>query len=227
MKNKGMSASLVEKFLILAVVVIFCATVAVYYFLSSFAKSQAVAANHSMITAQSSQKDIESLQKSYEWIQNNPNVVKKTGQIVADASEYKYQNQVIKDIESFAKQVGLNITKYTFSESSTTETATGSGSSSAPPASESSGSSVAATNAPAPAAGGATAGGPPAGLVATTIDIGFDEEVPYTRALQFIKKIEQNVTRMQITSLSLAPVEDDPSKVTLSMTISIFINKGS
>lgn len=225
MKNKGMSASLVEKILILVVVVIFCATVAVYHFLSSFAKSQAVAANHSMITAQSSQKDIESLQKSYEWIQKNPDVVKKTGQVVADASEYKYQNQVIKDIESFAKQVDLNITKYTFSESSTSETATGSGASSAPaPSGSSDSGGVAATTAP-PA--GAAASGPPAGLVETTIDIGFDEEVPYTKALQFIKKIEQNVTRMQITSLSLAPVDDDPDKVTLSMTISIFINKGS
>lgn len=224
MKNKGMSASVVEKILILVVVVIFCATVAVYHFLSSFAKSQAVAANHSMITAQSSQKDIESLQKSYEWIQKNPDVVEKTGQVVADASEYKYQNQVIKDIESFAQQVGLNITRYTFSESAAGETATGSGSSSAPAPSESSGSGAAATTAP---AAGAAASGPPAGLVETAIDIGFEEEVPYTKALQFIKKIEQNVTRMQITSLSLAPVEDDPSKVTLTMTISVFINKGS
>ena len=214
-----MSASLVEKILILVVVVIFCATIAVYHFLSSFAKSQAIAANHSMITAQSSQKDIESLQKSYEWIQKNPDAVKKTGQVVADASEYKYQNQVIKDIESFAKQVGLNITKYTFSESAADETATGSGASATAPASGSSDS--------APAATGTAAGGLPAGLVSATIDIGFDEEVPYTKALQFIKKIEQNVTRMQITSLSLAPVEDDRSQVTVSMTISIFINKGS
>lgn len=225
MKTKKMSASLLEKILILVVIVIFCATVAVYYFLSSFAKSQAIAANHSMITAQSSQKDIESLQKSYEWIQKNPDAAKKTGQVVADASEYKYQNQVIKDIESFSKQVGLNIKKYTFSESSAGETATGGGASgSASPASGGSDSGAAATATPTT---DEAAGGLPAGLVATTIDIGFDEEVSYTNALQFIKKIEQNVTRMQITSLSLAPVEDDPSKVTISMTISIFINKGS
>lgn len=220
MKSKGISATLLEKILILIVILVFGVTVAAYYFLSNFAKSQAKSANHSMITAQSTQKDIDSLQKSYKWIEKHPEVVDKTNKIVADASQYQYQDQIIKDLESYAKQSGnLVVSTYTFSEAGGTQPAAPSGS----------GSTGSGGSTPAPAAAGSTGSTQlPQGLTATTVDITFPQKgVPYEKILLFVKKIEQNVTRMQITSLSLTPDPTNRKVVLVTMTISVFLNKGA
>ncbi len=218
MKDKGISATLLEKILILIVILVFGVTVAAYYFLSSFAKSQAVAANHSKITADSTQKDIDSLQKSYKWIENHPEIIDKTNKIVAEASQYQYQDQIIKDLESYAQQSGnLVVSQYTFSDSS--------GAQAAPSGSGGSGS----TTPPATTAGGSTTSAQlPQGLTATTVDITFPQKgVPYDKVLLFVKKIEQNVTRMQITSLSITPDTTNRKSVIVTMTISVFLNKGA
>ncbi len=214
MKDKGISAPLLEKILILVVVLVFSVTIASYYFLSNFAKSQAKAANHSMITAQSTQKDIEGLQKSYKWIEEHPEVVEKTNKIVAEASQYQYQDQIIKDLESYAQQAGnLVVSQYTFSEAGGTGTTPSGG----------------AGSTPSPTAASGTASTQlPKGLTTTTVDITFSQKgVPYEKILLFVKKIEQNVTRMQITSLSITPNPIDRTVVQVTMTISVFLNKGS
>lgn len=214
-----MSATLLEKILILIVILVFGVTIAAYYFLSNFAKSQAKAANHSMITAQSTQKDIDSLQKSYKWIEKHPEVIDKTNKIVAEASQYQYQDQIIKDLESYAKQSGnLVVSQYTFSDAS--------GAQAAP---SGSGGSGATGSASAPAAASGTASTQlPQGLTATTVDITFPQKgVPYDKVLLFVKKIEQNVTRMQITSLSITPDPTNRKSVIVTMTISVFLNKGA
>jgi type II secretory pathway pseudopilin PulG len=218
MKNKGMSATLLEKILILIVILIFGCTIAAYYFLSNFAKTQAKSANHSMLTAQSTQKDIDSLQKSYKWIEKHPEVVDKTNKIVADASQYQYQDQIIKDLELYAKQSGnLVVSQYTFSEPSGTQTAPTGGGAAKP-----------ATPAPAAAGSTSTSAQLPQGLTATTVDITFPQKgVPYDKILLFVKKIEQNVTRMQITALSITPDPTNRNSVIVTMTISVFLNKGA
>ncbi len=222
MKDKGMSAALLEKILILVVVLVFGVTIAAYYFLSNFAKSQAKAANHSMITAQSTQKDIDSLQKSYKWLQDHPEVVEKTNKIVAEAGQYQYQDQIINDLELYARQSGdLVIAKYSFTETGgAPTTANGTGGASA---------STGSTPAPTAGAGAAPSTQLPQGLVATTVDITFpDKGVDHDKVLLFMKKIEQNVTRMQITSLSMAPIDPDKrGSIQVTMTISVFLNKGS
>lgn len=217
-KSKSINASLLEKILILLNVLIFCATFGLYYFLSSFTKSQADVANQSLAIARSSQKNIDNLRASYQWMKEHPGTVDKTSKIVAEATHYRYQDQVINDLESYASQVGLNISKYTFNELAPTPATP----SSTPPQSSSNG--VASGTATAPITPGDAAKQLPSNLTTTTIDIGLEANVPFNSVLLFIKKIEQNVTRMQITSLSLTP---NVNNVNVTMTISVFINKGS
>lgn len=232
MKSKGISAALLEKILLFVIVLILGITIAIYSFLSGFVKSQANIASESVAKANASQEDIDDLNKSYRWLQENPSVVEKTNKIVAEASQYKYQDQVILDLESYAKQSGLNVVRYKFSETAAV-----------PTTSPSTGSTAPATTPPAaaaPAAGGAPAAGAastnttPSGLTVATIDIGLDEGVSYRNLLLFMKKIEQNVTRIQINAISISRGgDDDPStgsdhkdSVSIStFTISVFINK--
>ncbi|MDO8336547.1 MAG: hypothetical protein Q7T74_07265 [Candidatus Saccharibacteria bacterium] len=214
MNKKGINASLLEKMLILLVVAIFGIIIGVYVMLTNFAKSQATNADHSMIDANSSAKDIQDLQKSYKWILAHPETVNKTNKIVAESSKYQYQDQIIKDIELYANQSGLSVSKYSFSEAAASATTPTTGT-----------AAPAAAAGSAPAAAGATA--TPTGLSSTTVELGFGNSVSYAKTILFIKRIEQNVTRMQITSLSIAPDEDDKGAVALTMTISVFLNKGT
>ena len=234
MKSKGISAVLLEKILLFVIVLILGVTIAIYTFLSGFVKSQAAIASESVAKAEASQEDIEGLNKSYKWLQENPSLVEKTNKIVADAGQY--QNQVILDLESYAKQVGLDVISYKFSETAA-----------APTTSPSTGSTAPATTPPAaaPAAGATNAGGggasapstetTPSGLTVATIDIGLGPDVSYRKLLLFMKKIEQNVTRIQINSISITRAGDTSEStgsnvkdsVSVStFTISVFINKG-
>ena len=236
MKSKGISAALLEKILLFVIVLILGVTIAIYSFLSGFVKSQANIASESVAKADASQEDIDDLNKSYKWLQENPTVVEKTNKIVAEAGQYKYQDQVILDLESYAKQVELNVISYKFSETAA-----------APTTSPSTGSTAPATTPPAAAApaagGGATTGDgaasstetTPSGLTVATIDIGLDSGVSYRKLLLFMKKIEQNVTRIQINAISISRGGDDaltgsgvkdPVSVS-TFTISVFLNKGT
>jgi len=225
MNTKNMSAALLEKLLLVLIVLILAVTIGIYYFLFGFVKSQADTAAESVAKAESSQKDLDDLNKSYKWLQANPETVDKTSKIVAQASSYQYQDQVINDIESYANQSGLNVISYRFSELSGTGAAASS--SSAAPA-----SSSAAPSAAAGAATPATAAAP-SGLTQASIDIGLDTGISYRKLLQFIKRIEQSVTRLQINSIDISSVSGaenkkgvpDPVSVS-TFTISVFLNKG-
>lgn len=235
MKSKGISAALLEKILLFVIVLILGVTIAIYSFLSGFVKTQANIASESVAKADASQEDIDDLNKSYKWLQENPSIVEKTNKIVAEAGQYKYQDQVILDLESYAKQVGLTVTSYKFSETAA-----------APTTSPSTGSSAPVTTPPAaaaPAAGGATTGGAgaaagtektPNGLNVATIDIALNSGVSYRKLLLFMKKIEQNVTRIQINAISISRAGDDDESTggnvkdpvsVATFTISVFLNK--
>ncbi len=222
MNTKNISAALLEKLLLVLIVLILAITIGIYYFLFGFVKSQAGTAAQSVAKAESSQKDIDDLNKSYKWIQANPETVDKTSKIVAQASSYQYQDQVINDIESYANQVGLDVISYRFSDLGTTGAA-------APAASSSSSTPTPAASAATPATTAA-----PNGLTQATIDIGLDTGISYRKLLQFMKRIEQSVTRLQVNSInisSVSPAENkkgvpDPVSVT-TFTISVFINKGA
>lgn len=217
-----MNAPLLEKILIFLVLAIFFATLGAYYFLSSFAKSQAIEADHSMISAQSTQNDIENMEKSHKWLVDNAEIVSRTNSIVADASQYKYQDQVINDLETFASQSKVNITDYKFNEAGASTEAAGGAA-----APTSSAGTEAAGTPTTPASSASTQ--LPSGLTATTVTLAFNygKSESYGAILLFIKRIEKNVTRMQITNLVIEPDDEDRNRVIVTMTISLFINKGA
>lgn len=208
--SKAMSASLLEKLLLFIITLLFVATIGIFYALSNYAKDQANIAGRSMARTESSQKDIDSLRQSYKWLIANQEIVEKTNKIVAITKLYRYQDQVVNDIESYARQSGLRITKYGFTEDAAATAGAG-----------------AAPAATAPAASGAApaANSAASSFKTATVQIGFGTFIPYENFIFFLKKVEQNVTRMQVTELTLTPKPEDSSAVEVTMTISVFLNK--
>lgn len=234
MEKKGISAALLEKILLFVIFLILAATIGIYTFLFGFVKTQAEDAAKSVAKAEASQKNIDDLNKSYKWLQENPDIVEKTNKIVADASKYQYQDQVILDLESYADQAGLKVSGYSFNEAATASTAPATGATSGAAATGStatpstSGTATGGGAAATPAAGTSAT---PSGLSTATIDITLDGSVSYRKLLMFMKKIEQNVTRMQISALNISPTGGEgslPDAVTVdTFTISVFIKAGA
>lgn len=54
----------------------------------------------------------------------------------------------------------------------------------------------------------------------TLVSIQLENNIPYTSLLTFIKSIEQNVTKMQLTGINFQPKKDDPTRI-LGSTIEI------
>lgn len=135
--------------------------------------------------------------------------VAKAHSIVAESQTYQYQNEVIDDLNEYANESNVSIIGYSFNTSaeapSSSTPATGNSSTLTP------GSSSTL----------------PSGIKATSVTITLESPMPYSRALQFIQQIEQNVTKMQIEGVSLGRANaDDPNddKVELpSLQIQVYI----
>ncbi len=112
-------------------------------------------------------------------LDKNSEIAKKAKNIVSESKMYQYQNQIIQDLSNYADRAGIPIRSFTFqSESTATKSTT---STSKKPT-------------------GAT----PAGVKSTFVSIQLGENIDYVRFLHFLDLIEKNVTRMQLSGISIS-----------------------
>lgn len=128
--------------------------------------------------ASASQDNIQTLQKIQQELLANKDVIARTNDIVADSQSYQYQDQIITDINDYAAQAGINVTNIDFLKADPSTTTTPAQPSTTPPA--------------------------PTGVKSTAVSITVKNPVVYENLLRFIKSIEQNLTKMQISRIGLA-----------------------
>lgn len=158
--------------------------------------------------AEASQNDIQRLQTVQQQLQQDADVVQSASDIVAESKSYQYQNQIVTDLNSFAESAGVTITNITFTSSSSSPTPT---------------SGSAPLNAGTP---DKMLPGQPSTPSATTLKtvsatISMQNPVNYSSFLQFTHDIEQNLTKMQLQSLSLA--SSAGNLVSNDLTIQVYI----
>lgn len=179
------------------VVIIAVASVGYWFFrtqLTDYAEQVSVATAE----ADQSSSDTVTLQRLKKELEDDKVAVNRAKSIVADSKYYQYQDQIIKDINAYAKASGVVVSAYDFGAPTT---ATGG----AAPAT--------------PAAGTATA----AGLKSTKVTVSLNNPVDYKAAMRFIYSIEQNLTKMQLSGISLT-TGDAKNEVTVnSLNIEVYI----
>ena len=112
-------------------------------------------------------------------LDKNSEIAKKAKNIVSESKMYQYQNQIIQDLSTYADRAGIPIRSFTFqSESTATKSTT---STSKKPT-----------------------GVAPAGVKSTFVSIQLGENIDYVRFLHFLDLIEKNVTRMQLSGISIS-----------------------
>lgn len=165
------------------------------YFIYGGLQSVATDVSHVVVDSSVSQTNIQTLQKVQQELADEKDVIARAGDIVADSKSYQYQNQILNDLNNYAGKAGISITNVNFDAAGDTGTTP-------------------------PAKGAPTA---PAGLKSTSVSITLQNPVPYDSMLRFIRSIEQNLTKMQISRVALAKGTSGNTVTSEALTIQVYI----
>jgi len=199
-KNKGITPTSLRLILSITIVLMVAVSAVGFWFFRNALASYAADVDKAAKEATASSSDIANLQQLQKQLEQDSVAVNRAKNIVADSKSYQYQNQIISDLNTYAKASGVTISGYNF----TTDTPTSGGSAAATPAS------------PQPLT--------PAGLKSTSVSVTVKTPVDYKAIMKFIHSIEINLTKMQLTGISLTRAADNGNQVTTNpLTIEVYI----
>lgn len=197
MKDFHMTASRLRVMLTISLFVIIAVAVLIASFAYTSLKAVAVEVSHTAADANASQNNIQTLQQVQQKLANEKDIVERANSIVAESQSYQYQDQILADLKDYAGKAGVTVTDIDFSTTATTQTpATG-------------------TPQPQPTA--------PTGVKSTSVSVTLKNPIDYNSLLYFIKSIEQNLTKMQISSISLSKGTSGNDVSSEALTIEVYI----
>lgn len=199
--KKGLTASSARIVLALFLLIILAAMVAGSYFAYSFLSTTSKEVADMQTEASAVDMKIQNLLKLKDQLEKNPVATKKAEQIVAESKSYQYQNQIINDLSIYAAKANVPIQSFTFQDSSTS--------------SAKSSSSSSQTTAKKPTS--------VSGLKSITVSIQLGDKVPYNNLLHFLYLVENNVTRMQISGVSISRGEQRGEVSAQSLELGVYV----
>ena len=204
MKQMKLTAVSLQRLFFAGIFILVVVSVFGFTALGKVLQNRALEVNHSQTDADIGSSNVKQLEQLNQDLESHKDVVQRAKQIVAESRSYQYQDQIVQDINSFASRAGITVLGYNFSGGSDT-TNSNQGSSTPPPNTDTLGSASAVPQ--------ESKANIPAGVKTVTANITLKNPVPYSNFLQFLKLIEQNVTKMQITGISLSPDSGNPSQI--------------
>lgn len=180
------------------IVLLFVATGGGFYVLSQLLTAMEVTADHARIDADLSSSDSNRLNQLSEQLDKQKDVVAKAQKIVGTQADYKYQDEFINDINQLARTFGVTITGFSFPD----------------PNSVTSSNAVKVLTVL------------PSGVKPVLITINLKGPVSYQVYLRFLRGLELNLTRLQITGINLSPDSANPTQISNpSIGIEIFVRQ--
>ena len=198
--KKGLTASSARIVLALFLLIILAAMVAGSYFAYSFLSTTSKEVADMQTEASAVDMKIQNLLKLKDQLEKNPVATKKAEQIVADSKSYQYQNQIVNDLSIYAGKANVPIQSFTFQDGST---------------SSKSSSSSSQTTAKKPTSVN--------GVKSITVSIQLGDKVPYNNLLHFLYLVENNVTRMQISGVSISRGEQRGEVSAQSLELGVYV----
>ena len=176
--KKVLNASIARIILSLLLLIILSAMVGLVIFAYSFLSKTSEEVGKMQTEATAVDAKIQSLLASKSQLDRNSDTVKKAKNIVSESKLYQYQNQIIQDLNTYADRAGIPIKSFSFQNEPTTSAKT------TKPSKQTSTS--------------------PAGVKSTFVSIQLGDHIDYTKFLHFLSLIEKNVTRMQLSGVSIS-----------------------
>lgn len=195
-KARSITASQLRLVLSLSMFLLALIAAVGFYFVNSNLKKYAVEVSHVAADANASRDNLQNLQKIEKQLEEDQDIVQKTNSIVAESQSYQYQDQIITDISDYASRAGITITDINFSTQSSTSTP---GSTSAPAAPV------------------------PSGIKSTSVAITLKNPIVYNDLLRFLKSIEQNLTKMQVSRVNLSKDTSTNGVTSDILTLQVYI----
>jgi hypothetical protein len=187
--------------LIVSLVLIVALAGVIFYFANTSLRGVATSVSHKVADAEASRNNLENLKKIQKFLDEQKTTIERVNSIVAESQSYQYQDQIIIDLNSYATKAGIVITSINFDAPAT---------------------------AAAPATSGATATTPaaaePAGAVKSTfVSVSIQSPVKYESFLKLVKSIEQNLTKMQISKISMSKGTSSSDVTTDTLNIEVYV----
>lgn len=202
----GISPTRLRLILCATIIAIIIAAGAGFWFFKDRLVNYAATVEQMKQEADASASDVAALQKLKTELEENVVAVNRAKSIVAESKSYQYQNQIIEDLNIYAKATGVAIASYVFADNNAAASTT-TGGASTPAAS------------PVPT----IAGGPKS----TSVTVTLKSPANYKAVMRFIHAIEINLTKMQLTGISLTGPTSEESRsdeVTVNpLTIEVYI----
>lgn len=176
--KKVLNASIARIVLSLLLLIILSAMVGLVIFAYSFLSKTSEEVGKMQTEAIAVDAKIQSLLASKSQLDRNSDTVKKAKNIVSESKLYQYQNQIIQDLNTYADRAGIPIKSFSFQNEPTASAKTATS------------SKQTSTS--------------PAGVKSTFVSIQLGDHIDYTKFLHFLSLIEKNVTRMQLSGVSIS-----------------------
>ena len=169
-----------------------------YNWLDGFAADASTVASHAV----ASESELQELSQTEKMLKTQHHAVERASKIAAESKSYQYQDQIINDLNDFARKAGITISDITFTDNN------------AKVSSSSSSSSSNKTGTSLPTI---------AGLKATTASVTVKNPVEYRKLLTFMYLVEQSLTKMRIANvdLSRSTAQGQPPDSITSNTLTI------
>jgi hypothetical protein len=192
MKRHRFNATALRLTLSLSLFLILLAAAGGFYVANGWLRGLATDTSHASADAEASHATVTTLQRLQDELAANRGVIERASNIVAESQSYQYQDEIIRDLNNYAAAAGIGITNYSF-ETDTAES------------DQTATSNVA----------------PPSGINSTLVSITLANPIDYDSLLRFFYSVEQNLTKMQITNISLTKSGNELSSDAL--TIEVYI----
>lgn len=197
-KTKSLNPVTVGFLLLLSIVVIVVAIVAMNILFQAKLKQLALDVRKANNAATVSKEDLSRLKNLRSYLEKEKDTIDKTKKIVADSSSYQYQDQVINDISNYSTRSGVVVTGVNFDEQVNNSGTAGNS----------------AIPNPTPTNGAKFA----------TATINIKSPVNYRNAMQFLYYLENNLTKLQVTSVSMSKASKAGQEVTINpLTLKVYI----
>lgn len=182
-----------------------------FYFVATILQGYASETRKLNTEAAISDKNLAALRNIKDYLAAHQAEINRASSVVGSSKQYVYQNQIIDDINAFARSSGVTITSIDFSTTQAGNNTTTPSASTSP----------STTPTPPTASPGAVNGS--SKLKSTQASVTIKSPVAYTSLLNFIHRIEQNTTKMQIASVSLSKAEHASDVTTQAFQIEVYI----
>lgn len=192
--NPKINAKSMRVILSLGLVILLSAVGTGFYFVYQQVNNLAEQTAIKQTEADSIDRKVTYLQGLKKELNEQSENITKAQKIVAETKDYQYQNQIISDLSRIAMASNVQIQSYTFNNESAASTS----------------GEATATAQPAQTPGDTS---PKSTINSTEVSIKLGDGIEFKNYLTFISLIERNITRMQISDVSITRNEENPNLI--------------